>query len=213
MLTAPNRDEEWCKKITAALSDGRTFVLIDNLIVALASAHLASALTAEVWEDRVLGVSRMVRIRQHAGLGSNRQQRPPRRRHAAARLLDPDGRRPRVPGGPTRRTAPRPSFATPSCWAGSPTGGRISSPPSSRSPRTGSRKAALGSPSRHSGPSSPGPGSSAPSSPPPASPGSSRTAARCAGSWTTPPAPGAPSSPPGSTPSARRPSASRTSSS
>jgi hypothetical protein len=65
-LPAPDRDEEWAKLITSALIDGRTFVLLDNVIKTLHSAHLARAITTPVWEERLLGESRNVRVAQRA---------------------------------------------------------------------------------------------------------------------------------------------------
>jgi putative DNA primase/helicase len=60
VTTAPAEGEEWRKKITAALSTGRSHLWFDNLPRRLASAELAAALTAEYWEDRMLGQSTMV---------------------------------------------------------------------------------------------------------------------------------------------------------
>jgi hypothetical protein len=65
-LPAPDRDEEWAKLITSALIDGRTFVLLDNVVKPLHSAHLARAITTPVWEERLLGESRNVRVAQRA---------------------------------------------------------------------------------------------------------------------------------------------------
>jgi hypothetical protein len=65
-VSAPDEREEWRKLITSVLLNGRTFVLIDNVTAPLRSAHLARALTTPVWEDRVLGESRQVRIPQRA---------------------------------------------------------------------------------------------------------------------------------------------------
>src|SRR5262249_47685211 len=60
-LPAPDYPEEWGKLITSTLVAGKTFVLIDNVVTPLRSAHLARAITTPVWEDRVLGESRLVR--------------------------------------------------------------------------------------------------------------------------------------------------------
>ncbi len=53
--TAPVRDEEWTKKITAILSAGPSLVVIDNVQYTLQSADLAMLLTARTWKDRVFG--------------------------------------------------------------------------------------------------------------------------------------------------------------
>ncbi len=61
---AEGRDEdEWRKRLTAGLLRGSAVALIDNLRLPLDSGALAAAITAEVWEDRLLGRSEMVRAR------------------------------------------------------------------------------------------------------------------------------------------------------
>lgn len=55
----PDEDEAR-KKITSILSRAQPLILLDNVRDGLDSAQLASALTAEVWSDRLLGQSRMV---------------------------------------------------------------------------------------------------------------------------------------------------------
>src|SRR5262249_10637105 len=75
-LPAPEQREEWGKRITAALLAGRTFVLIDNVVEPLQSAHLARAITTPMWADRILGESRVVRVPQRAvwfATGNNMQ--------------------------------------------------------------------------------------------------------------------------------------------
>ncbi len=74
MMTAPRDEEEWRKKITAALLAGATAITIDNIVHPLASPPLASALTLCTWEDRILGRSERVRLPQRAtwmGTGNN----------------------------------------------------------------------------------------------------------------------------------------------
>src|SRR3712207_1041455 len=62
------RDEdEWRKRITAKLATGSPFVLIDNLRPPLDSAAMAAAITATRWEDRLLGVSQIVRLPVRCG--------------------------------------------------------------------------------------------------------------------------------------------------
>jgi len=55
-------EDEWRKRITSKLRDGPTIILIDNLRQRLESAALSAAVTAPVWEDRVLGLSEMIRL-------------------------------------------------------------------------------------------------------------------------------------------------------
>lgn len=62
-ILAPGRDaEEWRKSITSALRAGHQVVWIDNVTRPLDSAELAAALTATIWEDRVLGRSDTIRL-------------------------------------------------------------------------------------------------------------------------------------------------------
>jgi hypothetical protein len=55
-------DEEWRKRITAVLAEGPTIVLLDNINRVLDAGALAAALTARVWKDRLLGVSKTARL-------------------------------------------------------------------------------------------------------------------------------------------------------
>lgn len=65
--TTLTRDEnETRKKLTALLAHGAPIVLVDNVRGELDSAQLASALTAEVWTDRILGATRMVEFPNRA---------------------------------------------------------------------------------------------------------------------------------------------------
>ena len=60
---APGRDEEkWRKSITSVLREGHEALWIDNLVHPLDSGTLAAALTTSVWEDRILGQSRTIRV-------------------------------------------------------------------------------------------------------------------------------------------------------
>ncbi|OPX64734.1 MULTISPECIES: hypothetical protein [unclassified Methanoregula] len=63
IVTAPDHDEEWRKRITALLSTGRTLALIDNVEDRIRAPSLAAVLTARQWEDRELGRSRTVSYR------------------------------------------------------------------------------------------------------------------------------------------------------
>jgi len=75
MSAAPNgNDEELRKRITAALMTGEAMMVFDNVDRQLRSPILAQALTAPVWSDRVLGVSKNVELKQHsmwAATGNN----------------------------------------------------------------------------------------------------------------------------------------------
>lgn len=62
VMTEARDDDEWRKRITAKLKTAPALVLIDNVRRRLDSAALSAALTEPVWEDRELGVSRMVRL-------------------------------------------------------------------------------------------------------------------------------------------------------
>lgn len=62
VMTEGRDDEEWRKRLTAKLRQIPTVVLIDNLRHDLDSSAVAAALTATFWEDRILGISEMVRL-------------------------------------------------------------------------------------------------------------------------------------------------------
>ena len=62
IMTEAGDEDEWRKRITSKLLQGPQFVLIDNIRSSLDSAALSAALTAEIWEDRVLGYSRMATL-------------------------------------------------------------------------------------------------------------------------------------------------------
>jgi hypothetical protein len=65
--TTITRDEdESRKKITSMLDRGQSLILLDNIRGGLESSSLASAITAETWSDRILGVSRMVDLPNRA---------------------------------------------------------------------------------------------------------------------------------------------------
>jgi len=54
--------EETRKRLTAALSEGPSVILLDNYQTMKDSAELAAALTAPVWKDRILGRTEMVAL-------------------------------------------------------------------------------------------------------------------------------------------------------
>ncbi len=62
IVTAAHDDDEWRKRLTAQLQEGRPVINIDNIKRPLDSGTLAAALTATVWEDRRLGSTEMVRV-------------------------------------------------------------------------------------------------------------------------------------------------------
>ncbi len=61
-MTEGGNEEEWRKRITAVLLGGAQVVLFDNLRRKLDSAAVSSAITSKVWEDRKMGVSKIVRV-------------------------------------------------------------------------------------------------------------------------------------------------------
>jgi hypothetical protein len=64
--TLADDEDETRKKITSVLIQGQPIILIDNVRDGLDSATLSSALTAEVWTDRILGQSRMISLPNRA---------------------------------------------------------------------------------------------------------------------------------------------------
>jgi hypothetical protein len=65
-FTESTNDEEWRKRITAALEEGGAFMFMDNLNRVLDSGALASVLTARTWKDRKLGYTKMLTIQNVA---------------------------------------------------------------------------------------------------------------------------------------------------
>lgn len=61
-MTEGRDEDEWRKRITAKLRGGGREMFIDNLKRPLISATLAAAMTATVWEDRLLGTSDTTRL-------------------------------------------------------------------------------------------------------------------------------------------------------
>ena len=61
-MTEAGNEEEWRKRLTSALSAMPTILLVDNLREPLDSGAVASALTASVWTDRVLGQTKTTSI-------------------------------------------------------------------------------------------------------------------------------------------------------
>jgi hypothetical protein len=65
-MTAPTDESEWRKTITARLSQGQGLFVIDNIDRRLVTSSLASVLTSETWNDRVLGQSATITLTNHA---------------------------------------------------------------------------------------------------------------------------------------------------
>jgi putative DNA primase/helicase len=61
-LTEANDNDTWKKAITAVLRSSPISVCIDNIRRRLESSHLASAITATTWTDRVLGFSENISL-------------------------------------------------------------------------------------------------------------------------------------------------------
>jgi hypothetical protein len=61
-MPAAKDDDEWRKRISSSLMSGNTHLVIDNVNHELDSGSLASAFTQPVWQDRVLGSNREIKI-------------------------------------------------------------------------------------------------------------------------------------------------------
>ncbi|HUU96944.1 MAG TPA: hypothetical protein VM487_14490, partial [Phycisphaerae bacterium] len=68
IMTAPQGDDEWRKRITSYLMSGYTFINIDNIEGKLFTPSLAAALTARQWTDRQLGRNEVITVPQRATL-------------------------------------------------------------------------------------------------------------------------------------------------
>ncbi len=84
-------NDEWRKRIFAALLDGPEFVVIDNILGYVDSGALAATLTARTVKDRVLGLSKIAEVQVHCiwvGTGNNvRMSQELARRTALIRLV------------------------------------------------------------------------------------------------------------------------------
>ena len=65
VMAQPKDEEEMRKRILALLLGGHTMVCLDN-VYRLTSGNLSMVLTSKYFEDRILGSSRMVRVRNRA---------------------------------------------------------------------------------------------------------------------------------------------------
>jgi hypothetical protein len=62
VITEGRDEDEWRKRLTSKLQSGPSIILLDNLRRRLDSAALAAAITAPVWEDRILGRTEITRL-------------------------------------------------------------------------------------------------------------------------------------------------------
>ena len=61
-MTEGRDEDEWRKRLTSKFRTGAPYMFIDNLGRRLDSATVSAAVTAPSWEDRILGLSEMVRL-------------------------------------------------------------------------------------------------------------------------------------------------------
>lgn len=97
IISGTKNEEEWRKRITAALMSGTNAIFLDNLSGKLDSASLAAALTGGYWEDRVLGESTMAKVpirNAWVATGNNLALAPEQVRRAVPIFLDPGDVRP-----------------------------------------------------------------------------------------------------------------------
>lgn len=98
LTAAPDgNDEELRKRITALLLGGQGIIAFDNCTATLSSSVLSQALTAQVWQDRLLGHSKALSLPQRAtwiATGNNIQLGGDLPRRAYAINLDPQTARP-----------------------------------------------------------------------------------------------------------------------
>lgn len=62
MVAEAKDDDEWRKRITAALREGHAAIILDNLTRPLTSGVVANALTTPRWTDRLLGRNEMISL-------------------------------------------------------------------------------------------------------------------------------------------------------
>ena len=102
--TLPEDEDDIRKMITAELINGRPTILIDNLNEKrlLDSSALASVVTLPVWRDRILGISRMLDLKNHAlwmMTGNNPQLSDEMSRRCVRLRIDPRIDRPWLRAG------------------------------------------------------------------------------------------------------------------
>jgi hypothetical protein len=89
-MSQPGNNDELRKAITSALIQGEPFILLDN-VTHLKAPALSAALTAEFWIDRILGQSKLVRLRNDAiwlATGNNVALSPEQTRRTVQVRLD-----------------------------------------------------------------------------------------------------------------------------
>lgn len=97
ILTEASNEDEWRKRLTSTLLRAPDIIAIDNLRYKLDSAALSAALTARVWEDRLLGSSENVTVPIRcawAATGNNPAVSNEMARRAVSIRLDPKVERP-----------------------------------------------------------------------------------------------------------------------
>lgn len=62
VITGARDDDEWRKRISAKLREAAPVILMDNITRVLDSGSLASAITADIWTDRVLGTNETMKV-------------------------------------------------------------------------------------------------------------------------------------------------------
>jgi len=62
VISGASQDDEWRKRITAKLREGAAVILADNITTTIDSGALASAVTADVWTDRLLGTNETMSV-------------------------------------------------------------------------------------------------------------------------------------------------------
>lgn len=62
MFPETQQEDEWRKKLTSTLARAPVCLMIDNLKQGLDSSILASVLTARIWQDRILGMSKDITL-------------------------------------------------------------------------------------------------------------------------------------------------------
>jgi hypothetical protein len=65
MMTEGRDEDEWRKRLTAMLRSDPSYLIIDNVRGRLESAQLSSLLTTNIWQDRILGESTVMKFRVH----------------------------------------------------------------------------------------------------------------------------------------------------
>lgn len=62
VITGARDDDEWRKRLSSKLREGVPVILLDNITRTLDSGSLASAITTDVWSDRLLGTNDLMNV-------------------------------------------------------------------------------------------------------------------------------------------------------